>query len=1198
MTRARAISLTGLVLAAFLSLSGAAGAADNAAPLNKTMAEFDQVRSLAMRALMQAQDLKCVCLYGRGFGLDMPESVPEDMLVEGLWVIDYLHSMDLTSVSLVSYAAAAEHPNLEQELNAFRAFLPEAAAMTLAYEQKTSKALAAAIAKVNAAAAEKAAFNVQAIPAQPWGASSAEILAGDGFSIGWIWPLVPPDDSNVSRYFRQHGYPPDRVFQLAAEAGVDFMGPEDPNLFDWADVEKQEGACDWSRIDRLIELFKRHDMPLWLPIPSNQTSPPEWLVQKLGIARAALTAADGTPLKVNSEFGNGFTGITDLRRQNTPINLFDAEVSAAFANYVKAVVGRVKAGGVAIKAVQLGGRYGLPYYSGPEAQGRFTEWLLKRYQGQIAEAEIAKTIIPVKLDTAGVADPAQKRLLLDVIRWREDEYIDYFRVQVEAVRAVDPAIPVCTASCEAGEANESATGRQNERLIQALGLVPFHFSTGENIWDDLRAAYSPLHFSACMSHTGSGNAFAQYSFSSYIHDTLTVMSWPTPIARGFYWADSYTYPDMRWRWSSLGSWHRFHTRAQAMAPEMLNTKPASQAAVLWSDTSHKLQLFIPEYVGGTYGFSPGPANYHKIGCVGWDRILNSLDIQYDFVTEDQVRAGRLGQYKMLIMPSVQALPADVAGGIRQFVQNGGLALATSAPALYGDDMEQKGAGQLADVFGADFAAFIARTPVADSPMTDPGLQACMFERWNPNNAKKDTKSDTLRTLFCTFKPREAAQVLEQFTTGEPAVVLNTFGNGKAVAIGYPIGRESFMSDIYHEHYGHNWADWPAGSPFQQGLFRWIELLLPRLGFERDAVVVEELVPRAIGQDAGWPCWQFPRKGGGYRDYVWKAARMPGSTVDTQYGEAEPRSVEVGFRKRDGNPNLYMTLFNREGAYGFDPGVIHFESTSKEIKLEMPRTDILRIYDLSLGCAVPAAVEKRRDGQKEVLTFRTMIEPSMARMLVMSTDDQIRMYSGNRRHGGQTDAQLRQALARLAGSTKAPDLIMIGGKDIAAFLAERGPKGMAISCESPEHLPAAKLLAAALEKRFGVAARITRNSPRIWGNHTGLGVWRSERYTTVEEPDILLGNRDTSHYIASLAISPGRGHAARLPIMASAAFPGPGRCAVALLRPYTKRDSNASETPDRLFVENPAPVKLVIGASDVGGLSAGVAEVVKLIGKAK
>ena len=98
--------------------------------LNETLEQFDEIRALAMRGLLRVHDMKAAYLYGRGFGLDMPESIPEDVLIEGLWLFDYLNSMDYAAMSLVSYAAAAEHPNLGEELSVFRSFLPEAARRT------------------------------------------------------------------------------------------------------------------------------------------------------------------------------------------------------------------------------------------------------------------------------------------------------------------------------------------------------------------------------------------------------------------------------------------------------------------------------------------------------------------------------------------------------------------------------------------------------------------------------------------------------------------------------------------------------------------------------------------------------------------------------------------------------------------------------------------------------------------------------------------------------------------------------------------------------------------------------------------------------------------------------------------------------------------------------------------------------------
>jgi len=124
---------------------------------------------------------------------------------------------------------------------------------------------------------------------------------------------------------------------------------------------------------------------------------------------------------------------------------------------------------------------------------------------------------------------------------------------------------------------------------------------------------------------------------------------------------------------------------------------------------------------------------------------------------------------------------------------------------------------------------------------------------------------------------------------------------------------------------------------------------------------------------------------------------------------------------------------------------------------------------------------------------------------------------------------------------------------------------------------------------------------------------------VEQPDIILGNRDLSFNVAAYGNVTGRGpdaqrgkimttqvfgvrrdgHTARLPIMTSLSFPGPGRSAVCLVRPFGKISQAActfpadKERPD----EEPLPSTLVIGFSDVDGLNAAVDAVMKLVRKA-
>ena len=1096
------------VLAGTSPADGAEPIAPHLVEMNRTLDPFDDCRALAMRGLKQAQDLKTVYLYGRGFGLDMPESVPEDMVIEGLWLFNYLDALDVTSMSLVSYGAAAEHPNFQQELDAFRTFVPGAAKRTLAYYDKTARALATAREKVTAAAQVKSPFKIQTLPRSPVSKSANEGIAGDGFRVGWGWKVKPSPVSGEGRHARQHGYGPERVFKMAQKYGLDFLHPADRDLFGW-----QRGREDFEleRMDKILARFKKYGLGIWLPAPGDR----------------------------------------------------------AFAPHVVAMIAHIRNAGVPLIAVELTSPRKIPRQ--PDVLKRM--WLRKN-----------------RLSPPEAKNEADDLCALaDEIRWREQEHVDYFRATVQRIRKAAPDLPIVLKSAPPHEGSVVRDGWNEELLARELGVMPYG-RTEENLWDELRRACSDVHFAAAETHSGSGNAFAQYPFSGYAHGGLVVHQGVAPMLRGFYWADSFLYPDFRPRWSTLLDWRRFHERAQSMAPEMRHTIPTPQTAILWSHTSDIYQSFTRDFVGGSYGFKMGPANYHRVGSVGWDRLLNMINLPHDYVTEAQAVAGALERYELVVLPAAQALPEAVAEAVRKYVKGGGKVIATSSVGLVNEKMQTKGAGQLADVFGADFGKFIGPATVAGSALKSPSANEALFEHWWGGQVFNKPPVEARKTVYCTFKPRPGAEVLAKYTDGAPAIVRNTFAKGQAVAIGYPIGKEFFITDTYHMHYGHNWADWPNGSMFQVGVCVYLERLLDKMGIRPNVVVAAEHAPRPIGQDAGWPTWKWTRKGGGYRDFVWKRG--------THRGYDGPRSVELGLRARKGNPNQYLTVYNREGAYGFDPGVVHFAATSKLLTIQMRRKDARHLYDLAVQCPVPL---KASGGGA---SFQTTIEPAMGRMFVLAggDDNTIRLYEGRRTRGG-TDADLRKSVAAAAEAKDAPAAnVIFAGKEIAAFLKARAADGITISAESPVWLPSARKLAAALKAKYGKEVRITRNSPRIQGSFSGLGVWRSESYKVVEMPDVILGNRTESHYVASLCIGAyarpyakdGDLHDATLPIVATHSFPGPGRSAVALTRPYVKRKGRGSKG---LFQEEPASWRgLVIGGSDAAGVGAGVDEVINLLGK--
>ena len=282
------------------------------------------------------------------------------------------------------------------------------------------------------------------------------------------------------------------------------------------------------------------------------------------------------------------------------------------------------------------------------------------------------------------------------------------------------------------------------------------------------------------------------------------------------------------------------------------------------------------------------------------------------------------------------------------------------------------------------------------------------------------------------------------------------------------------------------------------------------------------------------------------------------------------------------------MFNGEGAGGSDPGVIHFEATSKKIKIQLALGDVRHIYDISLDCAVPFRRERSTGpGGEASTTFQTMIEPSMGRMFAIATsDNSIRKYTGNRKHG-LSDADLKRRVAKLITDERAPEHVVINPREVRRFLAMRGPKGITISAESPTHLPAARRLAAFLRETFGWRVRITRNSPRIGGLAP----------TFLEQPDILLGSHNDSHYIAMQRIQMGHAnHTMRLPIMTSHTFPGPGRSVITLLRPFVKYADGGNQ--GKALTESFASPKLVVGASDTKGLEAGIENLIELAAKLK
>jgi len=207
---------------------------------------------------------------------------------------------------------------------------------------------------------------------------------------------------------------------------------------------------------------------------------------------------------------------------------------------------------------------------------------------------------------------------------------------------------------------------------------------------------------------------------------------------------------------------------EAQAAALLAARPApAQVAILYNRLSYM--------VGGTEPSLSKLGNAERDSLLGLHRIFLEEQIPVDFIHPEDVAANRLGRYKIVFLPYPVMLAKDVAAGIRRYVENGGTVVAEArlawndARGIASDIIP--GAG-LDEVFGA--REHLIRP--ADHPELEinplPGL---------PGMAAREKVAAAGFEEELT--PAESAQVLARFADGQPGVVENSFGKGKAVLVG-------------------------------------------------------------------------------------------------------------------------------------------------------------------------------------------------------------------------------------------------------------------------------------------------------------------------------------------------------------------------------------------------------------------------------
>ncbi len=204
------------------------------------------------------------------------------------------------------------------------------------------------------------------------------------------------------------------------------------------------------------------------------------------------------------------------------------------------------------------------------------------------------------------------------------------------------------------------------------------------------------------------------------------------------------------------------------ASEIRQCAPApAEVAILFNRLS--------SMVGGSQPSMSKLGNAERDSLMGLHRTFFEEQIPVDFVHPEDVLQNRLGQYKILFLPFPVMLSKNVGEGVVRYIENGGTVVAEARLAWNderGFSSDRVPGFGLDEVFGAKEKRIrpVEKAKILAAP--NAGLPG-----WAPGDAA------VAEAFEEDLEPLSSARVLANFSNGEPAIVENRHGKGRAILVG-------------------------------------------------------------------------------------------------------------------------------------------------------------------------------------------------------------------------------------------------------------------------------------------------------------------------------------------------------------------------------------------------------------------------------
>ena len=573
--------------------------------------------------------------------------------------------------------------------------------------------------------------------------------------------------------------------RLMKKAGVNLVSV---GIFSWAKIETSEGVYDFGWLDRIIS--KLGEAGIAVDLASATASPPMWLTQ-------------AHPEVLWKDYRGDVCqpGARQHWRPTSPVfREYALKLCCAMAEHYK--------GNPYVVAWHVSNEYGCHnrFDYSEDAERAFRKWCEERY-GTIDAVndawgtafwaqrmnDFSEIVPPRFIGDGNFMNPGK---LLDFKRFSSDALKAFYVAERDALAEITPDLPLTTnfmVSAAGSVLDYDDWGREVDFVSNDHYFIP-----GEAHLDELAFSASLVDGIArkdpwfLMEHSTSAVNWRPVNYrkepGQLVRDSLA------HVAMG---ADAVCY--FQWRQSKAGA-EKFHS---AMVPHtgedsavfrdvcelgadlnaladngLLGTKLAkSRVAVVFDYESE----WATEHTA-----TPTQKVHHVDEPLQWFRALADHGVTADVVPV----SSNWDEYEVVVLPSVYILSEETTRRVRDYVANGGRLIVTYYTGLSDEkDHVWLGGypGSIRDVVGVRVEEFM---PMGDDFPGVPGRLGLS------NGAVARDIADVIGSVD------GSATVLETFRDdpwtgmdGAPAIVANTFGEGRSVYVGARLGREGIAKSL-------------------------------------------------------------------------------------------------------------------------------------------------------------------------------------------------------------------------------------------------------------------------------------------------------------------------------------------------------------------------------------------------------------------